>query len=172
MSYLKHIVITFAFLIFGWNTSNAQNQQSEFWNNVRYGGGIGLNFGNGFFTGTIAPSAIYEFNDQFALGMGLNATFNNQRDVFKTTVLGGSAIGLYNIIPELQLSAEFEQLNVSRRYDIRVDLPNDNYWSPALFLGAGFRNGNVIFGMRYNVLHDDEKSIYIDPWVPFVRFFF
>ncbi len=152
--------------------SNAQGNQNDFWKNVRYGGGLGLNFGNGFFGATIAPSAIYEFNNQVALGVGLNATFNNQKDLYKTTVLGGSIIGLYNVIQEIQLSGELEQLNVSRRYDIKVNTPDDNYWSPALFLGAGYRSGNVIFGVRYNVLHDSEKSIYIDPWVPFVRFFF
>ncbi len=151
---------------------NAQEQQNEFWKNVRYGGGLGLNFGDGFFSATIAPSGIYQFNDKVALGIGLNATFNNQKDFYKTTVLGGSIIGLYNVINEIQLSAEIEQLNVSRRYNIRINTPDDNYWSPALFLGAGYRSGNVIFGVRYNVLHDDEDSIYLDPWVPFVRFFF
>lgn len=158
----------FAFSLKGY----AQENQNDFWKNVRYGGGLGLNFGNGFFGATIAPSAIYQFNNQVALGVGLNATFNNQKDVFKTTVLGGSLFGLYNVIPEIQLSGEFEQLNVSRRYDIKVNVEDENYWSPALFLGAGYRSGNVIVGVRYNVLHDNEKSIYIDPWVPFVRFFF
>ncbi|GAB1857003.1 hypothetical protein MHTCC0001_18390 [Flavobacteriaceae bacterium MHTCC 0001] len=151
---------------------NTQNNQDRFWENVRYGGGLGLNFGNGFFGATIAPSAIYQFNDQFATGVGLNATFNNQKDVYKTTVLGGSLIGLFNVIPEIQLSGELEQLNVSRRYDIRINAEDENYWTPALFFGAGYRSGNIIFGIRYNVLHDEDKSIYIDPWVPFVRFFF
>ena len=85
------------------STVNTQNNQDEFWKNVRYGGGLGLNFGNGFFGATIAPSAIYEFNENIALGIGLNATFNNQKDFYKTTVLGGSIIGLYNVIPEIQL---------------------------------------------------------------------
>ncbi|GGD15217.1 alpha-ketoglutarate decarboxylase [Hyunsoonleella pacifica] len=172
MSVFKTTLLISVFLLVGTQQSKAQEAQNEFWKNVRYGGGLGLNFGNGFFGATIAPSAIYEFNSQVALGIGLNATFNNQKDVFKTTVLGGSVIGLYNILPEIQLSGEFEQLNVSRRYDIKVNADDDKYWSPALFLGAGYRSGNVIVGVRYNVLHDSEKSIYIDPWVPFIRFFF
>ncbi|GAL66081.1 hypothetical protein [Jejuia pallidilutea] len=164
-------ILLLTFLAFSFS-GNTQENQNQFWKNVRYGGGLGLNFGNGFFGATIAPSAIYQFNNHIALGVGLNATFNNQKDVYKTTVLGGSIIGLYNIIPEIQLSGEFEQLNVSRRYDIRLNTEDDNYWSPALFLGAGFRSGNIIFGVRYNVLHDSNKSIYLDPWAPFVRFFF
>lgn len=172
MPRFKITILVFVLLFLGSNLSNAQDTTNEFWKNVRFGGGLGLNLGNGFFSATVAPSAIYEFNDKFALGVGLNATFNNQKDVFKTTVLGGSAIGLYNVIQEIQLSAEFEQLNVSRRYDIRVNAQDTNYWSPAIFFGIGYRSGNATFGIRYNVLHDSSKSIYIDPWVPFVRFFF
>ena len=152
--------------------SNAQEVKSDFWNHVRFGGGIGLNFGNDFFSGTIAPSAIYEFNNSVALGIGLNATFNNLKREYKSTILGGSIIGLYNVIPEIQLSTEFDNLNVDRHFDMNVNIPNENYWVPALFIGAGYRSGNVTFGIRYDVLYDDDKSIYIDPWIPFVRFYF
>ena len=41
-----------------------------------------------------------------------------------------------------------------------------------LFIGAGYRSGNVTFGIRYDVLYDEKKSIYADAWVPFVRVFF
>lgn len=174
---LKSIInykLGFIFLcvFFSLNTTNAQQQTSDFWNHVRFGGGIGLNFGDGFFSGTIAPSAVYEFNDAVALGLGLNGTFNKQKSVYKSTILGGSLIGLVNVITELQLSAEFEQLNVNRTYDVNLNLPKDNYWIPALYVGAGYRNGNVTFGIRYDVLHDEDKSVYIDPWAPFVRFYF
>ncbi|MEL0455608.1 alpha-ketoglutarate decarboxylase [Flavobacteriaceae bacterium SZ-1-7] len=150
----------------------AQKSEPDFWRHVRFGGGLGLNFGDNFFSATIAPSAIYEFNQNFALGLGLNATFFNQKSMHKTTVLGGSLIGLFNVISDLQLSAEFEQLNVNRRYNVNLNVPDDNYWTPALFLGAGYRSGNVTFGVRYDVLYDENKSIYADPWMPFVRFYF
>ena len=145
----------------------AQDQTGDFWNHVRYGGGIGVSFGDGFFSGTLAPSAIYEFNNHVALGLGLNATFNNQKQVYKSTILGGSLIGLYNVLDALQISAEFEELNVNRKYDVNLNIQDDNYWSPALFLGAGYRSGNVTFGIRYDVLYDKDKSIYIDPWGAF-----
>jgi len=51
-------------------SGNAQEQKNEFWSHVQFGGGIGLSFGNEFFSGTVAPSVIYEFNEQFALGLG------------------------------------------------------------------------------------------------------
>lgn len=152
--------------------SNAQQNKTNFWNDVRFGGGFGLNFGNEFFGATIAPSGIYEFDNQFALGLGISATFNNQKGFYKSTILGASIIGLYNVIDELQLSAEFEELNVSRRYNVQLNIINDNYWVPALFFGAGYRQGNITFGIRYDVLYNENKSVYIDPWVPFVRFYF
>ncbi len=160
-------------LVFLFTTSIiAQQKTNAFWSNVKFGGGIGLNFGDNFFGATIAPGAIYEFDTKLAMGLGLNATFNNQKNIYKSTILGGSLIGLYNVITELQLSAEFEQLNVNRTYNVNLNFEDDRYWSPALFFGVGYRNGNVTFGIRYDVLYDTEKSIYIDPWMPFVRFYF
>jgi hypothetical protein len=156
-------------------TSLAFSQQkntNDFWKNVRYGGGIGLSFSDGFFSATLAPSAIYEFNQQFGLGVGLNGTISNLKNTYKSTILGGSLIGLFNPINEIQLSTEFEELHVNRRYESTLNFPDDNYWSPALFIGAGYRSGNVTFGVRYDILYDVEKSIYADPWAPFVRFYF
>ncbi|MDO5974718.1 alpha-ketoglutarate decarboxylase [Flavivirga jejuensis] len=168
----KKTVLIIIIILFSLTNLMAQQKNSYFWSHVRFGGGIGLNFSNNFFSGTLAPSAIYEFDKPFALGLGLNGTFDNQKGVYKSTILGGSLLGLFNVIDEIQLSAEFEQLNVNRRYNFNLNIPNENYWSPALFLGAGYRNGNVTFGIRYDVLYDENKSIYIDPWVPFVRFYF
>lgn len=168
----KAIVVFLIFFISLVNQSHSQNFKSDFWEHVKYGGGIGLNFGDGFFSGTLAPNAVYEFNNSFSLGLGINGTFNSQKNVYKSTILGGSLIGYYNPLREIQLSAEFEQLNVNRRYDVTLNLPNDNYWIPALYFGAGYRSGNVTFGIRYDVLFDANKSIYSEAWAPFVRFYF
>lgn len=152
--------------------NNTSDQKSEFWKNVRFGGGVGLSIGDGFFSGTLAPTAIYEFTNDFAMGVGLNGTYNSRKDFYNSTIIGGSALALFNPIRELQMSAEFEELNVNRKYESDLNLKDDNYWYPALFLGAGYRTGNVTFGIRYDVLYDEDKSIYADPWIPFVRVFF
>lgn len=171
-NYLK-IILILAFFSFNFSTLKAQESQDSFWNNVRFGGGLGLSFGNGFFSGTIAPSTIYEFDNQFAAGVGLNATYAKRQNWFKSTILGASVISLYSPIEALQLSAEFEELNVNRDFDENfVANADDNYWYPALFLGAGYRTGNVTIGIRYDVLYDEDKSIFADPWMPFFRFYF
>ncbi|MFL1011062.1 alpha-ketoglutarate decarboxylase [Flavisericum labens] len=153
-------------------SSFAQEKNNKFWDQVRFGGGLGLNFGDGFFSATIAPSAIYEFNKHFASGIGLNATFNNQKSVYKSTILGGNLIALANIIDAFQLSAEYEQLHLNRRYNVNLNITDDSYWAPALFLGAGYRSGSITLGVRYDLLYDETKSVYADPWMPFIRFYF
>lgn len=168
-----HKKVTFIILLFfGFNNLVQSQEVNDFWGHVRFGGGIGLSFGDGFFSGTLAPSAIYEFNETVALGLGLNGTINNRKGFYKSTIYGGSLIGLINVIPQLQFSTEFEELRVNRKYDVFYNLPDDNYWSPALFLGLGYRSGNVTLGIRYDVLYDNERSIYADAWAPFVRFYF
>ena len=168
----KKTALFFAIIFIGLNTLSAQQNKSTFWNQVRFGGGIGLSFGDGFFSGTLAPSAIYEFNNQVALGLGLNGTYNSQKDFYKSTILGGSIISLFNPADVIQLSAEFEELHVNRKYESYYNLPNDTYWSPALFVGAGYRSGNVTLGIRYDLLYDKDKSIYANAWAPFLRFYF
>lgn len=171
MKTLVLIALFASFTMTSFSQTQDNNVNSDFWKNVRFGGGIGLSFGDGFFSGTLAPSAIYQFDSDFALGLGLNGTYNSQKNFYKSTIVGASVIGLYNPIPELQLSGEFEELNVSRKFDDNA-FQDQNYWYPALFAGIGYRSNNITFGIRYDVLYDREKSIYADPWVPFVRVFF
>ncbi len=175
--FFKKIIVFFVFTCFIMTSTiaqeNTEKQKSEFWKHVRFGGGIGLSFGDGFFSGTLAPSGIYQINNQVALGLGLNASFNKQKNIYKSTILGGSLIGLYNPIQEIQLSGEFEQLHVSRNFDegFISDL-DTNYWSPALFVGAGYRAQNVTIGMRYDLLYSQKNSVYAQAWVPFIRVYF
>ena len=151
-----------------WAQGDSYNPSSP----VRFGGGIGLSFGSGYFSGTLAPSAIYQFNQQFAMGAGLSGTYNSLKNRYTSTIVGGSLLALYNVIPEIQLSAEIEELNVTRRYEYDGLNSTENYWYPGLFVGLGFQSGNIAVGLRYDLLYDREKSIYADAYVPFVRVYF
>ena len=166
---MKRYILGLLFLIAF--SANSQTSPSNFWNDVRFGGGIGLGFSNGYFNGSIAPSAIYQVNEQFATGVSLN--FNYAKfDDDRLLAYGGSVLALYNPIPFIQLSSELEQLRVNRTYALDGGNLEDNYWSPALFLGIGYSNRNVTFGLRYDVLYDDNKSIYTNALMPFVRLYF
>lgn len=161
------------FLVGILSSSSAQNPtaKSDFWNHVRFGGGISLGLNNGGFNTAVSPSAIYQFNDQFAAGVALNFNYAKFRDA-RRTAYGGSFVSLYNPIPFLQLSAELEQLRVNNSFDNVLVRIEDNYWSPALFLGVGYTQQYFTLGIRYDVLYNDNKSIYASAWMPFVRVYF
>ena len=144
---------------------------SDFWGKVRYGGGIGLGFGNDSFTLQLAPSAIYQANPYLGLGVGLSYNYAKFGDD-RFSAFGGSLLTLFNPIPVLQLSAEFEEMRVHREYRYTLPAFEEDYWLPALYVGLGYSSGPVTFGIRYDLLHDDSKSLYADPWMPFVRVYF
>jgi hypothetical protein len=85
---------------------------------------------------------------------------------------GGSIIALFQPMEELQISTELEQLRVDRTFTDALENNTAVFWNTALFVGAGFRNGNVTMGVRYNVLHKDRENVYTEAFMPFVRFFF
>ena len=116
---------------------------------------------------------MYRYNAYIATGVGLNFQYSNERDVFSSTVLGGSIIGLFNPYRIIQASVEFEQLYVTSDFDKQfISNRDDRYWYPALFLGLGFRSGTMAFGIRYDVLYDNNTSIQNQAWMPFFRFWF
>lgn len=146
-------------------------QSNSFWDHMRYGGSLGLSFGNGNFTGALAPSAIYDFNRYFSSGLVLSGAYSSQNS-YKATSLGGSVIGMFRPIREIQLSTEYEQLNINRRYEYDGGNFRDQEWVPALFLGIGFNTGRVVTGVRYDVLHDESKSFYSSAFMPFLSVYF
>ncbi|WP_414656151.1 hypothetical protein [Flavobacterium sp.] len=157
--------------LFAQQQSNTPRSSTDFWNHVQIGGGIGLGFGSGYTDISLTPSAIYNFNEYVALGLGVQYSYVSQKNYYNSHLYGGSLIALFNPIREIQLSAELEELRVNIN-------PNDpayvreGFWNTGLFLGAGYRSNNVTIGVRYNVLQDDNKGVYSDAFMPFVRVYF
>jgi hypothetical protein len=169
-SLLVIIILFFSSCLFAQQNTPPPKKENEFWRNVQFGGGIGLGFGSGYTDISLAPSDIYNFNEYVALGVGLQYKYLKQRDYYASHLYGGSVIGLFNPIHEIQLSAELEQLRVN----VNLDGSNSNsqdYWNTGLFLGAGYRSGNATIGARYNVL-TDKNNIYGSAFMPFIRVYF
>lgn len=147
--------------------------KSDFWGRVSFGGGLGLGFGSGYANVAVLPSAIYQVNPYVALGLGVQYSYLQQRDFYQSHLYGGSIIGLFNPIEELQLSVELEQLRANVRVENNFfNGVSDNFWNTGLFLGAGYRMDNVTVGLRYNVLYVADKGVYGDALMPFVRAYF
>ena len=172
---IKTIIILSIFSMFSCYSFSQQNtSDGNFWDRVRYGGNLGANFGNNFTSVLIAPQAIYQINQFVGVGLGLNYSYSerdlNRFDDFTSTIAGGSVIAISQPIDFLQISADFEYLNVNRNF--RETTLNDEYWVPALFLGAGYQQGNFVIGARYDVLFNDRRSVYANGIQPFVRVLF
>jgi long-subunit fatty acid transport protein len=160
-------------VMFSLNISLAQtttNTPSDFWKKVRFGGGFGVNFGNNATDINLSPIMMYQVNEKFSVGTGLLGSYVDVINNFNSLIYGASIIGFYNVIPEIQLSSEFEQLRVNTKFN-NSNIKDSNYWSSAVFLGAGYTTNNMTFGVRYNILHNN-KSIYSEAWMPFFRVLF
>jgi len=163
----------FAFLgIFFSHLLSAQNHapKGDFWDHVRFGGGFGVSVGSGYTDILIAPSAIYNFNDYFSAGVGLQGSHVKFKNEYTSNIYGGSLIGLFNPVEAVQLSAELEEVRVNQEFKV-LDYKR-NFWNTALYLGAGYRAENVTIGFRYNVLFKKDDFVYSEAFMPFVRIYF
>lgn len=173
---LVFVVFIFFFSSYAQNEDLGNHSQDKnFWKQVSFGGGVGLSFGDGFFLGGISPSAVYNFNQYVSAGLGLTYNYLSDKrttpDV-RVTSYGGSIITLFNPLSEIQLSVELEGIQVDRTFLFVDGDEKDNFFQEALFLGGGYRTGNITIGARYNVLHDEDRSVYGSAFLPFVRVFF
>lgn len=171
-NYFRCLRALFLVLIFTYSSyGQVSPAKTDFWPNVRYGGGVGLGFGSNSFNFSLAPSAIYDTRKGIALGLGLSFNYGKFGDT-KLTAYGGSLLSYFNPLDFLQLSAEFEQLRINRRLDFGGTTIKEQNWVPALFFGVGYGNRNFVVGIRYDVLYDEGRSLYADPLTPFIRVFF
>lgn len=168
-------------VIFNLNLILAQNDsisnpETTFLSKLKFGGGLGLAFGNGYSDVTIAPNAYYPINNKVIVGFGILGSYVKQADFFRSFMIGPSVAGIINPIPEMQLSAEIEELYVQNKV-VTTNLTsstslNNNFWNTALFLGAGYNSSNATIGIRYNVLYKERDNVYSQAWMPFVRVMF
>ena len=174
-SFQKNVIIIFVFFgTFSIPSLHAQEeirQEAWFWKNVRFGGSLGASLSDGYFSAFLAPRAVYDFNRYFSAGTGVSGNFTNASRYTAFTV-GGSILGLYRPFNGIQLSTEFEERYVSKNLQLDGADLKETYWYPSLFLGVGYNTGAVTIGVRYDVLYDDNTSIYGSAFMPFVSVYF
>ncbi|TDD99414.1 hypothetical protein [Flavobacterium cellulosilyticum] len=166
------IILLFSGTLLAQSQAMTSNQPDNFWRNVQFGGGVGLSIGSGYTDISVSPSAIYNINPIVAVGTAFQFGYVSSKNYYTSNIYGASLIGLINPIPEIQLSTELEEINVNTDYKSIDGNNSSSFWNTSLYLGAGYRSGNVTIGVRYNVLFDKNKSYYNDPFMPFVRVYF
>ncbi len=137
---------------------------------LRFGTGFGLNFVGGTNI-SVAPHLTYNFNEKLAVGVGVQFNYLSIKDVQTTTSYGANSIFEYKPTKKILTLAEFVQLRVSAKSDIGGS--DTSFWDSALFLGAGyFITEKISLGAKYNVLYDEDESIYSSAIIPFVNIAF
>lgn len=163
---MKKIFIALFLLTTGYSFSQIEDTP-KFMDKVQFGGGLGLSFGNNYTTVSISPSAVYNFNQYVAAGPGLSYLYAKNGDL-KSNVFGAGLITLINPVENLQLSAEFEHLFITQK----LGFEKSSFDYPALYVGGAYRVGNFSAGLRFDVLYNEDKTIYSSAFSPIVRFYF
>ena len=120
---LAFLLILFSTNLFSQSQAIASKTKSEFWKNVQFGGGFGLNIGSGFTDITLAPGGIYNFNQSFSAGIGLQGSYVSSKNNYSSAIYGVNLISLINPIDDFQISVELEQLRVNRTV-MMIGAPN------------------------------------------------
>lgn len=163
------LFLTFASAVF----VNAQigTQLGEENSKWTFGGsaGLGGSFGNGGGTTVyLTPKVGYKITNDFEAGLAGNFSWNNSK-YFSSTIVGVGPFANYYIGRSFYLSSLFQQYFINTKEKFY----NDKYSTDesALYLGAGYMQnlGNGVYmqlGVMYNVLYDDQTSIFSSGFVP------
>ncbi len=169
----------FLLFIISLTLSNAtfaqENQNQNITNNWRFGGGLGLSFGNnGYFGFNISPSVGYMVANNFEVG-GIAGYQYGKDDYFKQNLFNVGPYINYYPIENIFLRANYMYYTGKQKYE--NDQPFYNSISEidlnesALWLGGGYQsNGPMRFqaGILYNVLYKENESIFSSGLQPFM----
>ncbi|MFV0185115.1 hypothetical protein OBK25_10355 [Empedobacter falsenii] len=148
------------------------NQNQPFNNNWRFGGGLGLSFGNnGYFGFNVSPSVGYMIANN--LELGATAGYQYAKDDYAKLNLfnAGPYINFFPV-ENLFLRANYMYYTGKQKYNERYNYNYEtNLDESALWLGAGYQSsGPVRFqaGVMYNVLYKENESIFSSGFQPFM----
>lgn len=144
-----------------------------------FGGNLAMQFGTITFV-DVSPLVGVMITDKFSGGLGATYQYFDDRRFFGNStgnrnLYGGRTFLRYNVFPNIFAHTEYEMLN--------FDLYNRNTaeyrreWVPSFFVGAGYfapfgNRGGANFTFLYNLLHDNLRSPYNEPYVIRVGFVF
>lgn len=139
-----------------------------------YGGNFGMQFG----TVTLidfSPLLGVMITPKFSSGVGITYQYFKDRRYIggEASSYGGRLFSRYNVLPNIFLHAEYESINFDN-YNIFSDR-FERIWSSGLFLGGGYfapfgPRGGANFTFLYNVLYNNLRSPYSEPYVIRVGF--
>ena len=148
------------------------SEGGNFWDNVRFGGNIGLQLGNPTNI-LISPSMAYvpqaDFLDEkLMIGLGVTYIYSKVKyaDVnYSSNIYGGRVFGRYLITDNIFAHLEFESLNAPNY----VKVSNSRTWVNSFFVGGGYQQsignrGGFSVSILYNLAWTPTNIIYSSPW--------
>jgi len=140
----------------------ALSQETSKW---RFGGGIGLGFGNNNYFGiAVSPFVGYEITPQLEAGITVGYQYSKWSNSKQNLFNGGPYLNYYPI-PSLFARAHYEYYTGTHKIEYGYESASSKHHfnESALWLGGGYRStGKIQFyaGMMYNVLYDHDSSLF------------
>jgi len=139
---------------------------------LKFGVGFGLNFVGGTNI-NLSPNLMYSLSDKVAIGAGIQGSYSAIKDLQNTTTFGGNLLFQFNPSKRILTLLEYVGLNVTTKTETLTEESKDTYWDSALFIGAGINiTEKIAVGAKYNMLYNEDKSVYTSPILPFVNISF
>ncbi|MCH8555371.1 MAG: hypothetical protein LAT76_09445 [Schleiferiaceae bacterium] len=148
------------------------DKDSNFWNNLQYGGIFGAALGNVTFI-EASPRVFANITEKDVLGIGSTYIYYNLRALnnFSNSIYGGQVFYSRVITETFFLHTEMEMLNLlpANQFNLAPEV-RQREWAPGFYLGGGIRRkidgmGFLYFYGLYNLLYDKNLSIQPSPWL-------
>ncbi|TFV93370.1 hypothetical protein E4S40_14030 [Algoriphagus kandeliae] len=151
------------------------SDSTSFKDRLYFGGNFGMQFGTITLI-DVSPLAGVMITDRYSAGLGITYQYFDDRRYIggSSSTYGWRVFNRYNVLPNIFLHAEFESINFDN-YNLLTDR-FERIWANGLFLGGGYfapfggGRGGANFTFLYNVLHDNLRSPYGEPYVIRVGF--
>jgi hypothetical protein len=117
---MQKIIILF-YLLLSTTTSlvsqNSELDKHKFIDNVRFGVRFNIELNNSYATFAIFPSSLYDFSNEFSLGLSVKYIYVKNKSTIQNTsnLFGASILALYRPIQSIQFSTEYEQLKLNQK---------------------------------------------------------
>jgi len=141
-----------------------------------YGGNVALQLGTITFI-ELSPLAGVMITERFSSGLGATYQYFNDRRFIggSNHTVGGRVFARYNVFQKIFAYSEFESLNLEV-YNPRSEEFRREF-VPAFFVGGGYftpsgERGGFNISVLYNLMHDNRRSPYNEPFVIRVGFLF
>lgn len=172
---MKNFLLFIISLTLGTTAFSQINQNQTLTNNWRFGGGIGLSFGNNSYFGfNVSPSVGYMVSNNVELGATAGYQYA-KNDYSKLNLFNAGPYINFFPIENIFLRANYMYYTGKQEYNDRTPYYNTMYESnldeSALWLGAGYQSGGPVrfqAGVMYNVLYKENESIFSSGFQPFM----